>query len=96
MESKGTTVVASCIHQALTDSHRYTTLTDATLARENDPSQVAGTDAFKNKGFGALVQAARESQEVFETITADPYNLDKCLEVLAHMIVAAKDEQESK
>ena len=31
MESKGTTVVASCIHQALTDSHRYTTLTDATL-----------------------------------------------------------------
>ena len=36
------------------------------LARENDPSQVAGTDAFKNKEFGALVQAARESQEVFE------------------------------
>ena len=32
MESKGTTVVASCIHQALTDSHRYTTLTDATCA----------------------------------------------------------------
>ena len=32
MESKGTTVVASCIHQALTDSHRYTTLTDATHA----------------------------------------------------------------
>ena len=31
MESKGTTVVASCIHQALTDSHRYTTLTDATV-----------------------------------------------------------------
>ena len=31
MESKGTTVVASCIHQALTDSHRYTTLTDATM-----------------------------------------------------------------
>ena len=31
MESKGTTVVASCIHQALTDSHRYTTLTDATF-----------------------------------------------------------------
>lgn|SRR5699024_2545231 len=31
MESKGTTVVASCIHQALTDSHRYTTLTDATI-----------------------------------------------------------------
>ncbi|MGP5247835.1 type I restriction endonuclease subunit R [Corynebacterium flavescens] len=66
------------------------------LARENDPSQVAGTDAFKNKGFGALVQAARESQEVFETITADPDNLDRFLEVLAHMIVAAKDEQESK
>lgn len=66
------------------------------LARENDPSQVAGTEAFKNKGFGALVQAARESQEVFETITADPDNLDRFLEVLAHMIVAAKDEQESK
>ncbi|MGP5004833.1 type I restriction endonuclease subunit R [Corynebacterium casei] len=66
------------------------------LARENDPSQVAGTDAFKNKGFGALVQAARESQEVFETITADPDNLDRFLEVLAHMVVAAKDEQESK
>ncbi|MDN6638902.1 MAG: DEAD/DEAH box helicase family protein, partial [Yaniella sp.] len=61
------------------------------LARENDPSQVAGTDAFKNKGFGALVQAARESQEVFETITADPDNLDRFLEVLAHMVVAAKD-----
>ena len=42
------------------------------LVRKNNPSQVAGTDAFKNKGFGALVQAARESQEVFETITADP------------------------
>ena len=71
-------------------------MTVQALARENDPSQVAGTDAFKNKGFGALVQAARESQEVFETITADPDNLDKFLEVLAHMIVAAKDEQESK
>ena len=66
------------------------------LARENDPSQVAGTDAFKNKGCVALVQAARESQEVFETITADPDNLERFLEVLAHMIVAAKDEQESK
>jgi glycopeptide antibiotics resistance protein len=30
MESKGTTVVASCIHQALTDSYRYTTLRDTT------------------------------------------------------------------
>ena len=40
MESKGTTVVASCIHQALTDSHRYTTLTDATF-RE-----------FKNRELG--------------------------------------------
>lgn len=39
MESKGTTVVASCIHQALTDSHRYTTLTDATLQLlENAPT----------------------------------------------------------
>lgn len=66
------------------------------LARENDPSQVAGTDAFKNKGFGALVQVARESQELFETITADPDNLERFLEVLAHMVVAAKDEQESK
>lgn len=37
MESKGTTVVASCIHQALTDSHRYTTLTDATSAFAQDP-----------------------------------------------------------
>lgn len=66
------------------------------LVRKNNPSQVAGTDAFKNKGFGALVQAARESQGVFETITADPGNLNKFLEVLAHMIVAAKDEQQSK
>ena len=66
------------------------------LARENDPSQIAGTDAFKNKGFGALVQVARESQELFETITADPDNFDRFLEVLAHMVVAAKDEQESK
>lgn len=31
MESKGTTVVASCIHQALTGSYRYTTLRDTTL-----------------------------------------------------------------
>ena len=38
MESKGTTVVASCIHQALTDSHRYTTLTDATHAWFNWPT----------------------------------------------------------
>ena len=30
MESKGTTVVALCIHQALTDSYRYTTLRDTT------------------------------------------------------------------
>lgn len=65
------------------------------LARENDPSQVGGTDAFKNKEFGARVQAARESQEVFETITADPDNLDRFLEVLAHMIVAAKDEHQT-
>ncbi|WP_313548277.1 DUF3427 domain-containing protein [Corynebacterium sp.] len=34
MESKGTTVVASCIHQALTDSYRYTTLRDTASAEE--------------------------------------------------------------
>ena len=62
------------------------------LARENDPSQVAGTDAFKNKGFGAILDAAKQSSEVFEAITADPDNLDKVLAALAHMIVAAKDE----
>src|SRR5699024_7921759 len=62
------------------------------LARENDPSQVAGTDAFKNKGFGAILDAAKQSSEVFEAITADPDNLDKVLAALAQMIVAAKDE----
>ena len=62
------------------------------LARENDPSQVAGTETFKTKGLGAIVQAASESQEVFESITADPSNLELFLEVLAHMIVAAKEE----
>ena len=35
------------------------------LARENDPSQVAGTDAFKNKGCVALVQAADEPFNLF-------------------------------
>lgn len=62
------------------------------LARENDPSQVAGTEAFKNKGFGAIIAAARQSTEVYEAITADPDNLDTFLQALAHMIVAAKDE----
>lgn len=62
------------------------------LARENDPSQVAGTDTFKNKGFGAILAAAKQSSEVYEAITADPENLDKVLAALAHMIVAAKDD----
>ena len=62
------------------------------LARENDPFQVAGTDAFKNKGFGAIIAAARQSNEVYEAITADPDNLDTFLQALAHMIVAAKNE----
>src|SRR5699024_10952863 len=64
------------------------------LARENDPSQVAGTDAFKNKGFGAIIAAARQSNEVYEAITADPDNLDTFLEALAHMVVAAKDDDQ--
>lgn len=63
------------------------------LARENDPSQVAGTDVFKTKGFGAILAAAKQSNEVYEAITADPDNLDKFLTALAHMIVAAKDDE---
>lgn len=66
------------------------------LARENDPSQVAGTDAFKNKGFGAIIAAARQSNEVYEAITADPDNLDAFLEALAHMVVAAKDDDQGR
>jgi type I restriction enzyme R subunit len=66
------------------------------LAKENDPSQVAGTDAFKTKGFGAIITAARQSNEVYEAITADPDNLDKFLAALAHMIVAAKEDEEEK
>ncbi|AHI18597.1 hypothetical protein CCASEI_00050 [Corynebacterium casei LMG S-19264] len=44
MESKGTTVVASCIHQALTDSYRYTTLRDTTAGadrRRTEPIVIA-------------------------------------------------------
>lgn len=66
------------------------------LAKENDASQVAGTNLFKTKGLGAIVTAARKSEEVYEAVTAAPDNLEKFLQVLAHMIVAAKDEQESK
>lgn len=66
------------------------------LARENDASQVAGTDAFKKKGFGAILSAARESNEVYETVTAQEENLDTFLRALAHMIVAAKDEYEQQ
>lgn len=66
------------------------------LAKENDPSQVAGTDAFKTKGFGAIITAARQSNEVYEAITADPDNLDKFLAALAHMIVAAKEDEGGK
>ena len=66
------------------------------LARENDPSQVAGTDAFKNKGFGAIMQAARESNEVFEAVTADADNLDLFLTALAKMLVAASPRSVEK
>ncbi|MEX3507553.1 type I restriction endonuclease [Corynebacterium sp. LK2590] len=67
------------------------------LARENDASQVAGTNAFKTKGFGAIITAARQSNEVYEAVTADPDNLDKFLDALARMIVAAReDETEEK
>lgn len=62
------------------------------LARENDPSQVAGPDAFKNKDFEAIIAAARQSNEVYEAVTADPDNLDTFLQALAHMILAAKSE----
>ncbi|MCU9518746.1 type I restriction endonuclease [Corynebacterium sp. ES2794-CONJ1] len=63
------------------------------LTRENDPTQVAGTDTFRNKGLGAIVTAARQSNEVFEAVTADPENLEKFLEVLAHMLVAARQDE---
>lgn len=63
------------------------------LARENDASQVAGTNAFRTKGFGAILTAAQQSKDVFEAVTADPDNLDKFLEALARMIVAAKKEE---
>ncbi|WP_408922336.1 hypothetical protein [Corynebacterium kefirresidentii] len=66
------------------------------LARENDASQVAGTNLFKTKGLGAIVTAARKSEEVFEAVTADPDNLEKFLQALAHMVVAAKEEKESE
>ena len=60
MESKGTTVVASCIHQALTDSHRYTTLTDATTTYKitlrdgikfSDGSDITATDFVDTWNF---------------------------------------------
>ena len=63
------------------------------LARENDASQVAGTNAFKTKGFGAIITAARQSNEVYEAVTADPDNLDKFLDALARMIVAAREDE---
>lgn len=64
------------------------------LARENDPSQIAGTELFQNKGTQALIRAARESSDVFEAITSHEDNIAKFLEVLAHMVVAAKDEHD--
>lgn len=66
------------------------------LARENDVSQVAGTNLFKKKGFEAIVTAALKSKEVFEAVTADPDNQGKFLQALAHMIVAAKEDKEHK
>lgn len=66
------------------------------LAKENDASQVAGTNLFKTKGLGAIVTAARKSEEVLEAVTADPDNLDKFLQALAHMVAAAKEDKEHR
>lgn len=66
------------------------------LAREKDASQVVGSDAFKKKGFGAFISAARVSNEVYETVTAQEENLDTFLRALAHMIVTAKDEYDQQ
>src|SRR5699024_172803 len=69
MESKGTTVVASCIHQALTDSHRYTTLTDATTMPRN---RWTGSDFSKNRAGGRSNERAPERRyfrRIFRRIT---------------------------
>lgn len=56
------------------------------LSRENFPSQVDGTDAFKNKGFGVIIAAARQSSEVYEAITADPDHLDAFFEAMFYFL----------
>jgi hypothetical protein len=47
---------------------------------------VAGTDAFKNKGFGVIIAAARQSSEVYEAITADPDHLDAFFEAMFYFL----------
>lgn len=67
-----------------------------TLARENDVNQVLRSNLFQTRGSGAIVTAARKSQEIYDTITVDRDNLDAVLLTLAHLIVAAKEDDEDK
>lgn len=57
---------------------------------------MVGTNLFKTKEPGTIVTAARKSEEIFKAVTTDPYNLDKFLQALAHMVVTAKKDKEHK
>ena len=62
------------------------------LARENDPGQIAGTNLFKEKAFRAILDAAQQSQDVYEAVTAHEENLNKFLSALAQMLATAVEE----
>ena len=86
MESKGTTVVASCIHQALTDSHRYTTLTDATVALHTD--EQLETEILENQR-NRFAKAAAVSAVIFIAVFLLIANVELYMVLEVAIIVAS-------
>ncbi len=66
------------------------------MAGENDPHQLAAASAFKQKGLMAMLGAAKESSDVFDTLSADAENVGDVLQALAGLLVAASRDAEVK
>lgn len=66
------------------------------MARQNDAVQLAASPKFKVTGFNALLNASKESADVYKTLSADQENIDIVLNALGQLLVAASHDEEIK
>ena len=64
------------------------------LAYHNSADALAETAAFKTKGFGAVYQASKETEDVYKAISEKEENLDAMLVAIAGVLTAAPRDEE--